>query len=145
AGPGRLERRVARLLDQPGDAVHGPVERFRLVPVAGARRPVPDARDAVGVDGELVGGGPLGAERPLADRAFRVALDVDDAAVADVDELAAADGAVGADTGHFADAVDLEVPRLRPCCAYVEAQAQQAAQGEAAGGGFQKITTAEVG
>src|SRR4029079_5675956 len=40
---------------------------------------------------------PLGAEPPARDRARRVALDVRHLAILDVDELAAADGAVRAD------------------------------------------------
>src|SRR5207237_9397265 len=49
------------------------------------------------IDGEMEGVAPLGTESPLADRAARVALDVDDLARLGVDQLAAADGAVGAD------------------------------------------------
>ena len=79
--PGFLEGLVARLLDELGDAVHGPVERLGLVPLGGARSAIPDLGDAVGIDGQLIGGRPLGAERALVDRAFGIAFDVDDLAV----------------------------------------------------------------
>jgi hypothetical protein len=58
---------------------------------------VQDLSHPVRVDGELEGVGPLGAEGALVDGAFGVALDVDDLAGLGIDELAAADGAVGAD------------------------------------------------
>src|SRR4051794_27071320 len=53
--------------------------------------------DAVRVDGELEGVGPLGTEGALVDGAARVALDVDDLARLGIDQLPATDGAVGAD------------------------------------------------
>ena len=83
-------------LDALGDLVQRPVERARL-PVVGERGAVQDLGDAVRVDGELEGVGPLGAERALVDGAFGIALDVDELAALGVDELAAADGAVGTD------------------------------------------------
>src|SRR5262249_50687709 len=144
---GRLtESLVARLLDALGDAVHGPVERLALVPVGGAGRPIPDLGDAVGIDDKLERGRPLGAERPGVDRAVGVALDIDDlaAALVDADQLAAADGAVGADAGHFAGVAELEAARLGPGGAQVEAEAEQAAQGEApADRGAKELTPVE--
>ena len=67
------------------------------LPVVGVGSPVEDLRDAMRVDGELEGVGPLGAERALVDRTVGIALDVDELAALGVDELAAADGAVGTD------------------------------------------------
>src|SRR5262249_28628882 len=93
---------------------------------------VPDFGDAVLVDGELVGGRPLGAEGPAADGAFGVALDVDDPGVADADELSAADRAVGADAGHLAGVGEFESAGLALGGPQAEAQAQRAPQGEAA-------------
>src|SRR5205823_3219616 len=104
-------------------------------PLGRAGGSVPDARDAVRVDRQLLGGRPLGAEGAAVDGAFGVALDVDDALAADVDQLAAADGAVRADARHLADAGDFQVPRLRLGGTQIEAEAEQAAQREAAGGG----------
>src|SRR5207249_9407783 len=66
------------------------------------------------------------------DRAVGVAFDVDDLAVADADELGAADGTVRADAGHFLRAGELESAGLLLGGPQVEAQAEQAAQGEAA-------------
>src|SRR5205807_10309630 len=99
---GLVEGPVARLPDAEGDLLHGPVEGLALVPLGGAGGAVPDLRDAVGVDRQLVRGGALGAEGAAVDRAVGVALDVDDLAVADADELTAADRTVRADTGHLA-------------------------------------------
>src|SRR5207248_8472331 len=130
---GRLaEGGVAGRLDEAGDPVHGPAEGFGLVPVPGAGGAVPDLRDAVGVDGELVGGGALGAEGTAVDRAVGVALDVDDLAVADADQLRAADGAVGADAGHLAGVGELEAAGGALGGPQVEAEPEQAAQREAA-------------
>src|SRR5262249_49249466 len=75
---------------------HRPVQGLAL-PAVGERGAVQNVGDAVGVDGELEGVGPLGAEGALVDGAARVALDVDELARLGVDQLAAADGAVGAD------------------------------------------------
>src|SRR5262249_7241598 len=91
---------VARGLDAAGDLVQRPVQRLAL-PAVGVGRAVQDVGDAVRVDGQLEGVGPLGAEGALVDGAFGVALDVDDPAAFGVDELPAADGTVGANTlGH---------------------------------------------
>ena len=62
-----------------------------------ARAAVLDLREAVGLLDELARGRALRAERALVDRRARVALDVDELAAARVDDLAAADRAVGAD------------------------------------------------
>src|SRR5204863_10007180 len=99
---------VTRRLDALGDLVHGPVERFGLVPLAVARSAVPNSLHAIGIDRELVGRRPLGTERAATDGAVRVAFDVDDGAVADGDKLAAADGAVRANAGHLAGVGELE-------------------------------------
>src|SRR5262249_47774553 len=125
---GLLERRVARLLDAPSDLIHGPVEGLRLVPLGGARRAVPDLGDAVEVDRQLIGGGPLGAEGAAAHWAGGVALDVDDLAVQHADELPAANGAIGADAGDFARVGELEASGFVLGGAEVETQAHQAAQ-----------------
>src|SRR5687767_2369333 len=61
------------------------------------RRAIFDFGPAVGIDGELVGGGALGAQGALVDGAVVVALNVNNAVVGHRDDLAAADGAVGAD------------------------------------------------
>src|SRR5262249_16808066 len=100
--PVLAEGGVARRLDALGDAVHGPVKGFGFGRVGGRGGAVPDLGDAVGVDRQLEGGGPLGAEGAAADGALWVAFNVDDLVVADADDLAAADGAVRADAGHFA-------------------------------------------
>src|SRR5205807_10007084 len=98
-----------------------------------------DPRLAVLVDRELEGGRPLGAEGALVDGAVGVALDVDDAALAGVHQLATADGTVRADAGHLAGAGDARLADLRLRRAQVESQAEQTAQGEAAsGGGFEE-------
>src|SRR6185437_13683077 len=68
-----------------------------LLPGEPVRPPVLDlvlAQRAVHV---VLGRRALGAQPPARDRAVRVALDLDDLLVLDVDLLAAADGAIGAD------------------------------------------------
>jgi len=67
--------------------------------------------NAVRPGNQLEGRGPFGAEAPLRDRGVRVPLDVGDPVVLDVDELGAADRAVGADGLH--DAVGLAGPGLQ--------------------------------
>ena len=92
----RREVGVAGRLDALGDLVQRPVQRPRL-PVIGVGSAVEDMGDAMRIDGELEGVGPLGAEVALADGTVRIALDVDELAALGVDELPAADGAVGTD------------------------------------------------
>src|SRR5262249_26955058 len=84
----------------------------------------------------------LGAEGPPADGTFGVAFDVDDLGVADADELAAADRTVRADAGHLAGVGELESAGLALGRPQVEAQAQEAPQGEAAPGGLTQEITA---
>ena len=96
-----------------------------------ARSAVPDLGDAVGIDGQLKRGRPLGAERAAADGAFRVALDVDDLACPDADELAAADGAVRTDAGHFFAVGDFQAADMRLRRSQVDAEAEQPAEREA--------------
>src|SRR5205807_81413 len=79
-----------------GDHVHRLLE-LELLPLAAAGPPVADPGQATGLLDELARGRALGAQRPLVDRRARIALDVDELAVARVDELAAADRAVRAD------------------------------------------------
>src|SRR5215218_9751909 len=79
-----------------GDHVHRRLE-LELLPLRPARAAVLDLLEAAGLHDELAGGAALRAQRPLVDRRARVALDVDQLAVAGVDDLAAADRAVGAD------------------------------------------------
>src|SRR5262249_30244015 len=120
-------------------------ERPGLVPVGGAGGAVPDAGDTVGVDGELERGGALGAEGALVDRAFGVALYVDDLPVADGDELAAADGTVGADARDLADADDAAGPGLVVGGRQVEAEREQAAEGKAAARrGLEEVTPTDA-
>src|SRR6185436_1501896 len=70
-----------------GDHVHRRLE-VELGPLGRARRPVEDLRQPAGLLDELARGRALGAQRPLVDRRARVALDVDQLAVAGVDDLA---------------------------------------------------------
>ena len=93
------EALVAGLFHALGDLGHHPVERLLLPPVT-AGRPVETLGEALVVDRELVGRRPLGAERALRVRRVGIALDVDDLAVLDVDELGAAHRAVGTNTGE---------------------------------------------
>ena len=85
---------VPRRLDALGDLVERPVEGLGL-PFVGVGSPIEHGLHAVRVDGQEQRVRALGAERALVDRAARVALDVDELAGLGVDELAAADGAVG--------------------------------------------------
>src|SRR5262249_47015519 len=95
-GP-RGEAIVARLFDPAGDLVQRPVERPSL-PVGGAGGAVEDMGNPERIDGQLVDVGALGAERALADRAARVALDVDDPSALGVDVQATTHRTVRADT-----------------------------------------------
>ena len=79
-----------------GDHVHRLLE-LELLPLGAARAAVLHLRQAARLLDQLARGGALGAERALVDRRARVALDVHQLAVARVDHLAAAHGAVGAD------------------------------------------------
>src|SRR3954464_13926299 len=83
--------------DRPlGDHVHRLVE-LELLPLGAAGPAISHLRQAAALLDELARGGALRAERALVDGRARVALDVDQLAVARVDDLAAADGAVRAD------------------------------------------------
>src|SRR5579864_2636927 len=100
--------------DPLGDHVHGRVE-VDLLPVRGVRRPVEDAVPAARAGGELQARRALRAQPAPADRRVEVALDVDDATVADVHVLAAADGAVGTDRlDHVVGGGDPRLQALRP-------------------------------
>src|SRR3954470_20404191 len=83
--------------DRPlGDHVHRPVE-LELLPLGAAGPAIAHLRQAARLLDELARRGPLRAQRALVDGRARVALDIDELAVARVDALAAADGAVRAD------------------------------------------------
>src|ERR687885_755253 len=75
-----------------GDHVHRLVE-LELAPLGRAGRAVPDLRQPPGLLDELARGRALRAERSLVDWRARIALDVDELAVARVYDLPAADGA----------------------------------------------------
>src|SRR5262249_41240610 len=111
----------------------------------GARGAVPDLCLAVFIDRELERRRPLGAEGALIDGAVGVALDVDDAALAGVHQLAAADGTVRANAGHLAGSGDTRAPHLGLRPAEVHAETEETAEGEAAGsGGFEEFPTVEA-
>src|SRR5262249_45371027 len=61
-----------------------------------------------------------------------ITFDIDDLAVADGDQLTAADGAIRADARDLFDRGNLEPPRLRLSGAQVRAQIQETAEGDAA-------------
>ena len=122
--------RIARLLDQLGDAIHHPVE-WLLLPFVAARSPVERLGDPGLVDRELKGRGTLRAEGAFSMRAVGVALDVDDLVVGHIDELGAAHGAVGADPRDHLGVLDAErgggcLHRLQ-----VKAEASQSREGSA--------------
>src|SRR5439155_14275611 len=96
-------------------------------------------------DRELEGGGALGTERAAADGTLRIAFDVDDGVIAHTHQLGAADRTVRADAGHFLGIGDLETAKLNLDGPQIEPQAEQAAQGEAAGRPTHKITTRDGG
>ena len=80
-----------------GDHVHRRLE-LELLPLGAVRAAVAGPScSRPGLLDQLARGRALRAQRALVDRRARVALDVDQLAVARVDELAAADGAVRAD------------------------------------------------
>src|SRR3954452_18149859 len=83
--------------DHPvGDHLHRRLN-IEVLPVRTARSPVAHVREPAGLLDQLPRRRAARAQRPLADRRARVALDVDQLAVARVHELAAPEGAVGAD------------------------------------------------
>src|SRR5947199_1135725 len=92
------EAGITGFFDALGDPVQGPVQRT-VFPVIRVRRAVAHRREPIWIDQILIGGGALRAQGTLVDRRLGVALDVDDAPVLDVDELATPDGAVRADGG----------------------------------------------
>src|SRR5215468_6890734 len=95
---------VPRLLDQPGDAVHRPVQRLLLPPVA-IRRSVLHLGHAVRVGHQLKSVGALWTEAALVNRALWIALDVNDLSRLREDKEAAADRAIRAHTlGHLCSA-----------------------------------------
>src|SRR6185369_4030953 len=102
----------ARLDDAVGDHLHRLLER-ELLPIGAVRPPVLDLVLAERVVRVRLRRGALRAQPAARDRARRVALDLDDLAVLDVDELSAADGAVRAD--RVDDALGLvDARRQRP-------------------------------
>src|SRR5690606_34951311 len=102
----------AARLDHPvGDHVHRRVE-VEALPLGAVRAAVEDPVLPCRPGGQLEGGRALRAQPPPADRRVRVALDLDDLAVLDVDVLPAADRAVRADRLH--DLVGAGHPRLEP-------------------------------
>src|SRR6202521_2621549 len=90
---------IARLFNEGGDAVHRPLE-WPVFPVIGVGRTISHRGHAVGVDDILIGCSALRAERALVDGRGWVPLDVNDALVFDVDQLTAADRAIGTDGGN---------------------------------------------
>ena len=95
------ERFVAAFPDALGDHFHGEVliERF---PLLGVRFAVENFGDAFVVGEEFEAVGALGAEAAAGDGRFGIAFDGDQLAVLVEDQLAAADGAVGAHAaGYF--------------------------------------------
>jgi hypothetical protein len=122
--PGFGEGEVAGLLDSLGDPVHGPVERL-FFPILGIGAAILDLGQPLVVDRELEGGRALGAERAAVDWAVGVPLDVDDPAVADADDLTAADGAIGADAGNLARPLNLQLGDGRGRRLQVEPQARE--------------------
>src|SRR3954462_15516804 len=86
---------LARLDHALGDHVHRALE-LDLLPLGPVRAAVQDLVQPAGLLDELARRRALRAQRALVDRRARVALDVDELAVARVDDLPAADRAVGA-------------------------------------------------
>src|SRR5947207_10874495 len=95
-----------------GDLGVHPLERL-LLPRARTRRAVERLRRPQGVVRELDGGRALRAQPALRVRCVGITLDVDDAIALGVDELAAADRAVGTDTVEGLGLADLERGRRR--------------------------------
>src|SRR5581483_5834677 len=112
--------------------------------LSAALGPVKHLLDPQRVDGQLVSCRPLGTKSALVDGTLRVALAVDNLAVAHADDLAAANGAVGADARHFVGVGDLERADLGLRRAQVSAEGKEAAGGEpAARGGTQEVAPAD--
>src|SRR5262249_45640207 len=84
---------IARILEEPGDAVHRPVERA-LLPAIAVRRPILHRGHPVGIGDELQSVGPLGAEAALVHGAVWIALDGDGAVGLGENEETAPNGAV---------------------------------------------------
>src|SRR5262249_2121971 len=120
---------IARILSAQGDLFHRPIERA-LFPVIGIRRPVHYASHAMRIHGQLKRVRAFRAEGSLIDRTVVVALYVDDLAALDVNDLPAADGAVGTDAGNAdgasnarslgqrigTDGLIRDLPSIRSCC-----------------------------
>src|SRR5207247_6905405 len=92
------EAGITGFFDALGDTIKAPLERT-VFPVIRVRRAIAHGRHPVRIDDILIGGGAFRAERTLVDRRRGIALDVDDAPVLDVDQLATPDGAVRTDGG----------------------------------------------
>ena len=91
--------RVASFFHPLRDSIHRPIER-PLFPLRRIRSAIKHLRDAMRIDGQLKRVGAFGTERAFVDGTFRIAFDVDDPAAFDMNQLAAADRAIWADTGH---------------------------------------------
>src|SRR5579864_9136646 len=94
------ERLVACLPDPLRDLLHRPLECFRL-PVIAVRRTVKYLGQAAGVDRILERGRSLGAERPMINGTIRIALDINNLAIFDIDVEAAANCTVRAHAMHY--------------------------------------------
>src|ERR1700716_1934732 len=79
------------------NAVHGPVE-WPLLPMVRAGRAVLDRRHACRVDHQAERGSAFRTERASVHGRTGIAFDIDDLACLDVDQLAATDRAIGADS-----------------------------------------------
>ena len=106
---------VARALDEVGDPVHRPAER-PFLPALGLRRTIEHLGQPVRARQPAKRCRTFGAQGALVDRAARVAFNVDDVSILGINQLGAADRAIGADAG--ADRVRLfepgpELPRRR--------------------------------
>src|SRR5207302_8933632 len=87
--------------DPVGDHLHRLIER-QFLPSGAVGAAVLDLELAQAAVDELFAGRSLGAEAAAGDGAGRIALDLGDLLVLDVDELTAAHGAVGADRADHA-------------------------------------------
>src|SRR5262249_11523673 len=102
-----LKGLVARLFDLRGDPLQRPVPAL-LLPLLASRRAVENFLQAPRVVHHLDAGGTLTAKRALADGMLGIAFDIDDAAVAGRDDLAAADAAERTDSRRLGRAFGFE-------------------------------------
>src|SRR5579862_7554819 len=92
----RLPMFVAGLLHALGNHVHGALERDAL-PCLAVRAPVKNVVHAMRAGDELKCRSAFWTQAAVRDGRTRIALNVDDLLVLDIDELAAADAAIRAD------------------------------------------------